>query len=362
MSVMEIEALRAQKKALEDTLVEIDQGIKIGNRHAIQDEINTVVNKISEMEYELKLQEQTAKIEQEHQELTEQAASQFSYRLDEMKIGDDDMRSLCVNEQAYQVLRIAVQQLVDEEVSGILKQLKNVKEENVKTVSGLKLEIETLKHENDSQAEMIAALRTELATEKETTKDLNDKRTAAVLQLEEANTEIERLNNQVQDLRTEIAIGAKGAAKVINTNVNSDLAAAMAEWKNSLPAIYDFEWVDTKRSQWKAKLAATGEEIVESWSKEKAYRKVAPEEVETFRTEHLAKQKLTGEGYVGENQSGTVEVEAEPVTAEQFQDETEADTTTAGLAPGVALPQVATKTVEERLEALENAVFGKVVV
>lgn len=328
MSVQEIEVLRQQKKELEDTLVAIDQGIKIGNRHAIQDEINTVVNKISELEYELKLQEQTAEIEAQHEEQAKVVAKSNAYVLDTLEVEGLTMSQLSASVTAYEILREAVQQVLNTQTQKVLDQLKAVKEDAAKTIAELERRNEVTAEALQLKTEQYNLLRNDYTAVVDENKDLATKRDAAAAELEAAHAEIERLNDQVNDLRTEIAVGAKAAVQVINTT--ESLKAMADEFKKSIRdsiiPIYNKRWEnEQKKDYYLAEVAETGETIRFNWITEKKYKEVTPAEAETFRAERAARETEQVEA----NSPGVLEVEEQPVTAEPFP--TEAETAATGL-------------------------------
>lgn len=329
MSMQEIEVLRQQKRELENTLVEIDQGIKIGNRVEINDQLNAIGNKISEMEFELKMQEQTAQIEAQHEEQAKEVAKSNAYVLDTLEVEGITMSQLSASATAYEILREAVQQVLNNQTQKLLDQLKAVKEESAKTIAELQKQNEMSSEALQLKTEQYNALRNDYNAIVDENRDLATKRDAAAAELEAAKGEIDRLNDQVQDLRTEIAIGAKSAVRVTNVEGAGDLAAKIAAYKQSLPAIYDVQPLDTKGSRFSAKLAETGEPIEFGWLEKNKYREVTAEQADTFRTEYLAKQSTEAEEE--HNQEDTNGVEIVETEVSSFQNEEDDHSTTIGL-------------------------------
>lgn len=354
MSMQEIEVLRQQKKELEDKLVAIDQGIEPGNRHAIQDEINTVVNKISELEYELKLQEQTAEIEAQHEEQAKEVAKNNAYVLDTLEVEGLSMSQLSASATAYEILREAVQQVLNTQTQKVLDQLKAVKEESAKTIAELQKQNDLANEALQLKTEQYNLLRNDYTAIVDENKDLATKRDAAAAELESSKAEIDRLNEQVQELRTEIAVGAKAAVRVINTT--EDLKAKADAFKKSIQdsiiPIYNKRWEnDQKKDFYLAEVAETGETIRFNWITEKKYKEVTPADAETFRTERAAREAKQAET----DSAGVLEMEEQPVTAGQFQPE--AETATAGLDQDNAGVAMAGKTVtREEFEQLKAEV------
>lgn len=107
-----------------------------------------------------------------------------------------------------------------------------------------------------------------------------------------------------------------------------------------------------------AKLAATDEPVEGLWIyKNGKHREVTAEEANTFRAEYLAAQQPAPveEDHSYDIPDSTAEV---AYTAPAFRGEDETEGTTGGLAD--TAPTVVGSTVEERLKALELAVFGTV--
>lgn len=354
MSLEQIEALRQQKKELEDTLVAIDQGIKIGNRHAIQDEINTVVNKISELEYELKLEEQTAEIEAQHEEQAKEIAKSNAYVLDTLEVEGITMSQLSASTEAYEILREAVQQVLDNQTKKLLDQLKAQKEESAKTIADLQKQKSLADEALQLKTEQYNLLRTDYNALTEENADLTAKRDAAAAELETSKGEVERLNEQVQELRTEIAIGAKAAVHVINTSeeLKAKADAFKKSIQDSLIPIYNKRWEnEQKRDYYLAEVAETGETIRFNWIAEKKYKEVTPAEAETFRAAKAEETKC-----VDPDSCGPVALEAEHIVASPFSEE---GTTGSELVeePSSVVGEVSRKEFEElkaRVEELEK--------
>ncbi|MNW48660.1 hypothetical protein D3C74_260360 [compost metagenome] len=302
---------------------------------ADQNKVAVLTQQIADLEQEM---EQEARLA-EYSQREEAEQAEIAYTLDELQVDGVSMRQLCSNEGAYQVLRIAVQQMMTDKATGYLAELKTAQED----ATAARKERDDLQGRYDGLYEQADALKKELQAAKEEATDLRSKRDAAA-------QEIARLNSHIDDLRAEAAIGASATTKVINSNTSGALAEAVKAYKESLPAIYDVEQVDNKGSLFKAKLAETEEEITFGWLDKGKYREVTAQEAEQFRRA-AEEQKRANEDLA---QSGGVE-EADVELPTQFQTQEDAD----GLAQGDAGQQVAGKTIEERVSALEAMVFGK---
>ncbi|MGW8439956.1 hypothetical protein ACWGXJ_02970 [Paenibacillus sp. S33] len=303
---------------------------------ADQHKVAVLTQQIADMEQEI---EQEARLA-EYSQREEEAHAEIAYILDGLEVDGMKMRQLCSNEGAYQVLRIAVQEMMSDRDTKYLEELKRTQEE----AAAVKKERDDLQKQYDDLYEQTDSLKKDLQAAQEEIADLGQKRDAAA-------QEITRLNSHIDDLRAEAAVGASAAIKVINSNTSGALAEAVKAYKDALPAIYDVEQVDNKGSKFKAKLAETAEEITFGWLDKGKYREVTAQEAEQFRRA-AEEQKRANEDLA---QSGGVE-EADVVELPtQFQTQEDAN----GLAQGDAGQQVAGKTIEERVSALEAMVFGK---
>ncbi|KOS03963.1 hypothetical protein [Paenibacillus polymyxa] len=275
---------------------------------------------------------------------TQEEQQPTKYVLDSVNTVGVNVESFFTNEGAYKAIRLAIEAKVETMTNGYKERINELQKEYEEQIAKLIAE-------NNEMSDKLSQAKTELSNAKLEIEDITTKRDAAASELATAKTEIERLNDHLQDLRTEIAIGAKAATRVANTNLETNLVAEMEKFKQSRPAIYDVQPLDNRGANFKAKLAETDEEITFNYLEKGKYREVTAEEADQFRRS-AEESKRANEDLA---QSGGVE-EADVVELPtQFQTQEDAD----GLAKGDAGQQVAGKTVEERLTALELAVFGK---
>lgn len=323
MSVTEIGLLKQQKTEIENNIVAVNNGEKVGNAAALLDELNMITNQISDLEYRMQLQEQSEAIEQEHVALVEETKVRTAYLLDTLEIEGLSISQLSASEEAYDILRQGLQKFIDDKDAKMLEQRKAAKEESTKLISDLKKQNDSLNEIIDVKNEQYLALKADHNIVVEENKDLITKRDAAAAELESANSEIERLKSEINDLQIEKAIGAREATQVVN--VTDDLKAKAEAYKksiqDSLINIHNLRWdEDTKpaHSYYLAEVAGTEETIRFYWTQKSKYREVSPEQADTFRTEYLAKQEAE---QVDTNSAGVLEVEEQPVTVSPFQTE-----------------------------------------
>ncbi|WDM22633.1 hypothetical protein [Paenibacillus polymyxa] len=255
--------------------------------------------------------------------------------------GDVNIRTLFDSDAAYQVAKFAIETKVTTLTTNYATRIDELQREYEEQIA-------KLISENNEISDKLAQSKTELSNAKLEIEDISAKRDAAAAELASAKAEIERLNDHV----TEIAIGAKAATKVVDTNLNTNLAEAMEKLKSTRPAIYDVQPLDNRGANYKAKLAETDEEITFNYLEKGKYREVTAQEAEQFRRA-AEEQKRANEDLA---QPGGVEKADVVELPTQFQ--TEEDTAN-GVAEGNMGGQVAAKTIEERLTALELKVFGK---
>lgn len=192
--------------------------------------------------------------------------------LDNLQIGDEvvSIRAFTVDETAYQVLYIALKQLIStqaETAASNMRILKESYEAQIKDLNADKMEL------TDQLMDMTAK---------------RDAAASAIVELTEAKEESARLTDENEKLRNQIV--AVAANTKTNTETTEDGKAKLQEWKNNRPGIYNLRWKDElKRTIYLAELATNGETIEIPLLEKGKYREVTSEEVERFRSEEAAK-------------------------------------------------------------------------
>ncbi|MGG3454225.1 hypothetical protein [Paenibacillus rhizolycopersici] len=300
-----------------------------------------------------RIEELTKKIEEEEQAAAHEA---IVSTVDDMVIGETPLRELFdisnpdMAEKAYRVVSTAWKQSLLEAAENAKKELDAERAEK-ETALGLLEEVGAEKEDIQVSLKKVMQEKYDLANQLE---DAEAKRDAAADELEEAKKEIKRLNAQVDELRKEIAVGAANAPKVIDIGESmKEWVAAKAAAEAAKPAIYDVHAVDFKQSRFTAKLAETDEAIEFGYLEKNKYREVTAEEAEVFRAEYEAKRAQ-------ENVSVDAG-EGMELTPPVFQGEIEDDpeSATDGLDQENTNVEMAGATLEERVAALEKAVFGE---
>ncbi|OKP81627.1 hypothetical protein A3842_11145 [Paenibacillus sp. P3E] len=245
-----------------------------------------------------------------------------------------------------------------------------MKQADLSKTNALIAENEALQAKCDKLQQEKEELSHDLSVQNLEVSDLNARLANATRMLDEEKAEVERLTSQVDDLRKEIAVGAAAAAKVVEVDVRS----AREIWEeerqkeeNAKEVIYNIRWKDDlRRDTYLAELAKTDETIEIPYyamngdlknptAMKGKYRVVTSEQAPSFRAEYLAKQNAE---QVDTDSTGVLEVAEQLVTptVPSFREE---DSAISGLDQVNTGVEMAGKTVEERLQALELAVFGK---
>lgn len=303
-----------------------------------------------------RIEELTKKIEEEEKAAAEEA---IMSTVDDMVINGTPLRELFdisnpeMAEMAYRIVSTAWKQSLLETVENAKKELDVEKEARNKALELLD-KVTAEKEDVQVSLKKVMQEKYELADK---LADAEAKRDAAAAELEEAKKEIKRLKSQIDDLRKEIAVGAVNAPKVIDIGESmQQFLEAKAAAEAAKPAIYDVEPLDFKQSRYTAKLAATGEEIEFGYLEKGKYREVTAEEAEVFRAEYEA--QIATESVPVEVDAG----EGMELTPPVFQTEEDTETTAGDMAQGDMDGEVADQalTLEERVAALEKAVFGDI--
>lgn len=214
-------------------------------------------------------------------------------------------------------------------------------------------EADVIQTKYDELYEQFVQKRNDMIALQNSFEDMEHKRDASATELLEAKAEITRLNGHIDDLRKQIAVGARSIEKVVDVNESFEkYKKSLIEAATSLPVIYNVRPLDNRRSRFAANYAETDEYLEDYYMYLKGnYREVSADEAPSFRRTEEPQHTDA------DNQRDTVE-EGE-LTPPPFQSDEE-DSTTTGLDEVNTSVEVATKTDKERLEALEIAVFGQI--
>jgi DNA repair exonuclease SbcCD ATPase subunit len=314
---------------------------------------------IEKLQYELNAENQrgglkdAAKVESLEAQITELTAELDKPVVDpviakaneEVELFGTALYPFCKNELSYNAIRSSV----ISKTYALMDTLNDAQKQAEEAAEITSSELSELSQQIEDRDAIISGLRKELFEAKELAEDNANKRDAACRELLEASQTIDTLKDKLA--------AAEVTVPKARTNVEGSDQDAAEAYKQSLPAIYDVQPLDNRGSRFSAKFAATDEAFEDYYIyKDGKYREVAAEEASTFRTEYLAAQQPTP---VEEDHSHDIPDSTDEVayTAPAFR-YTEEDGATGGLDQADAGSEVAGKSVEERLTALELAVFG----
>jgi hypothetical protein len=282
MNVQELEQklaeLEAQKVALFDG----------GNADQV------AVSRINEQIRDVQAQLNVAKQQGAHEERMEQAQEKAASTIETIEVDGQTipLRELASGEASYQLMLIHFNNALVGQAEQFSKQILTIEESHQNQLSA-KTEIEGQLNFQNAQLQQKTADLTTALNKTEADKE-NSKAEAADFEqkLKNAAAEIDRLNSQVDDLRTEIAVGARNAVKVVDSNLTANLAEAARKYNESKPAIYDVQPTDTLRKvDFTAKFVETDEELTNKYIYIGKYRVLEGEELARFQAELEAKKQ-----------------------------------------------------------------------
>lgn len=257
--------------------------------------------KVAELEQQAaEIQAQISKIEEEEQAAAQQvridkATEQAAYFLDNLVVEDLTMRELCGDETKYQMLRIVVQNKIISLAEENSRQISELQAEENEQQRLLKQQIEALQSKFDEESkqayedhETIMKLKAQLAQSQLEVTDYQSK-------LKNATDEITRLEGHVDDLRKEIAVGARNAYKVTDVEQSEQLKQLAAQIKASRIHVYDVEPdSEINPKNYTAKRADNGEQITYNWTQSKNYIEIKDAaEVERFRQQFTNQEAVS---------------------------------------------------------------------
>jgi hypothetical protein len=322
------------------------------------DKYNVVVNTLAE--------KQAAQVKQER---ITSAITETATVVDNLEIAPGMLlRDMCIDEESYQMVKIAIQTTMNEKDSNYIEEITASAEREVNLNFQLK-QRDSLIEQRDAK---IASLQDKINALEEQVKIIpviEFERDEALKVRDNAANEMDGLKlmldekqKQIDTLRNEIAVGAKGAVKIDQTE---QLRLAQEAWKASRIKVTNIRWTDSLRKiDYAAELVGDyegigqdGQTITFNRLEKGKYLEVTVEEANRFRAE-AAEALATSQANTIQD-SPLVET-PEIVTVEQFREEDTVrhdeglDTSSVG--------EVAPQTLEEafrRIEALEARVFEK---
>ncbi len=299
---------------------------------------------------EARLLAQIQQLEEQNQQVETkiaEAQTQVTQSFDTITAGDQTLTlgDLALNEPARMILSTYFSQYVTKLTEQHAKETNELKAENEQ----LQVRYDNLYEDNNTLRGANAQLQLEVTL-------MTAQRDAAATELDNEKKETTQLKGWVEDLRSEIALGAREAVKVV-TNLDGNLGEMMKQFKELLPAVYNVQEKD--RLTLTAQLASTGEtvEVLKIYFKG-TYREVTAEEAERFRAEQASQPEAPAiEADPIEQTETPVPSVIDPpaLPSEQTGPAEELNTVPGDTTDGEVVP----KTLEERVKALEAVVFAK---
>lgn len=250
---------------------------------------------------------------QQHEERVNQATASFDDAIEQMDFAGLTLAQIVGGNSEYQLVKIGIkkyilaladsfsQQIASEQTA--FAEYRRTAEEYRRSADARE---EQLQAKCEEQQRQIYQVTLEL-------QDMTNSRDAAARELAETKQEVERLNGHIDDLRKEIAVGARAAINVIDTEEQERQKKELADKIRRERTIYGKEWVDTiKKNRYRARLAVSGEPIEFPWTEATKYFEIDENEVQQFRSEYsIALPAIETEAVAEKDEAG--------VTPEQFQ-------------------------------------------
>lgn len=241
---------------------------------------------LTKLEGEMQSQQQ---IEHNHEQRVQTAKDEFSTYI-AASLDEDGItpREIFIGESQEKLYTIKSSQAFNALVSKLSSQLSGAEEREIQ-----------LKRQNDELQDRFEALEAELrlaqskASKAEFERDEAHKvRDNAAASLEEKDKEINRLSEQVDELRKEMAVGARNAFKVVDAEEQrkqvDDLVRQVKESRIRVVNMRPMEG-DFKRQNWIAEDAMTGDLYSFNWMDKGKYVELNDHEVQQFRLEQAQK-------------------------------------------------------------------------
>jgi len=334
--------MREQLQEVRERLAQLDPN----NRDHLA-EIGRLKTQEAELLKQIAVEEAEAELQAQHEERVKESVEHVVDTLDNLEIEGIPVRSLFIDEARYQLLSIWLKDLLAEQAEGFSKQIQAEQMEN-----------KQLRVELDEQLNIIGGLKDEITSRDHEIAQLKLERDQAIqyrdnayAQLEEARQEVERLNDQVDDLRKEIAVGARNAFKVTNLTGTKELADKI---KASLTPVLDIVHINSNTIR---VTHMDGSITDENWLNKGKYRVVDDEEAARFRAEQEAKaveESTAGDPALVEPPTFQIPNDAGGVSRVQPEADSGDYSTSREDVDAVGI-----ESHEERIRALEIAVFGK---
>lgn len=291
---------QANQERIQKIWVEITQwekqkesGVSLSTQAQIDSDIASAKAEIARLEAEDQAAEHEV-IQLDHVTRVSGVSAQVDIFLDQMDLGGMTLRQAIGGEKEYQLVSIGFKTAYmsqGETFSGKMAEQQALHSEQMRGAQERETQIqrqnEILQAKTNKQSADLEEATRFLSQERLERDNAEKNRDNAAAQLDEANKQIAQQKGHIDDLRNELALGARGAISVIDTAEEEAQKKDLAEQIRKERTIYDVQWVDEiKRNKKKAKLAATGEEIEFPWTVEGKYFVIPESEVPSFRIQY----------------------------------------------------------------------------
>lgn len=217
---------------------------------------------------------------QQHEERVNQAVAEFDDIIEAMDFGGLTLAQIVGGNTEYQLVKIEIKKYIQAQADAFSKQIAEVQADAAEYRRAAEDRETQLQAQNDNLQKQLLQSALEL-------QDMTNSRDAAARELAEEKTETTRLNSHIDDLRKEIAVGARGAIQVVDSEEQERQKKELADKIRRERTIYGKEWVDPiRKNKYRAKLAVSGEPIEFPWTETTKYFEIEENEVQQFRSEY----------------------------------------------------------------------------
>lgn len=298
-------------------------------------------------------EETAAELKAQHEERVKESVEQIYSTFDSVDIEGFSLRELFLDEARYQLASIWIKKQFEEQAATFSKQ-----------IQAEQLENKQLREEVNEQERIISALKDEVHQVTLERDQAISYRDNAHAQLEEARKEVTRLNEHVDTLRVEAAVGAKNAYKVTNLDGAKEWAEKI---RASLIPVTEMGPADLLGKQFRVVLAETGEEKIVGFLEKGKYRLVdaqeAAEVAERFRAEQAAQERVEESAESNPALVDEPELPSFPVPTQDNVPGVDGLQQSTGEGAvggdGEAVEDVSLESLAKRVKALEDAVYTK---
>lgn len=233
----------------------------------------------------LKTQEAELMQEQAKQERITTAISETAEVVDNLEIAPGmNLRDMCIDEQSYQFVKISFQTLLNQKDAKYIDEIAAAAERESNLSFQIKhrdLTIDNLEAQIEQLQEQIKVIPV-LTFERDEALKVRDN---AAAEVDGLKLVIDEKQKQIDTLRNEIAVGAKGAVQIDQTE---QMRLAQEAWKASRIKVTNIRWEDELKKTHYLAEDMQGDTIRFGRLEKGKYMEVSEEEVQRFRAEAAA--------------------------------------------------------------------------